>query len=630
MAEWLETDGLGGFAMGTAELVRTRRYHGLLVTATQPPAGRMMLVGGLEVWVESPAGRRALSAHCYADDTYHPDGTTRIASFAAEPWPSWRFDLGDGYAVEHDVTMVHGAPVVVLAWRPSLARAGYTLCVRPLLSGRDFHALHRENPAFRFDGERRGEAMVWRPYHGVPGVIALANGDWEDAPEWYRNFTYAEERERGLDHREDLASPGVFRFDLSRGEAFLVLGADVDAGWRALGLETARIAARRLREAERARRAALGEPLRRAADQYLVQRGVGKTIIAGYPWFGDWGRDTFIALRGLCLATGRLADARDILVEWAGAVSQGMLPNRFPDRGEAPEYNSVDAALWYAVAVDEWLRAAGGLGDPVRGTLLGAVEQIVAGYAAGTRYGIRVDEDGLVAAGEPGVQLTWMDAKVGDRVVTPRIGKPVEIQALWLRALAVAARREPRWLALAERARIAFRARFWDDARGHLVDVVDADHVPGRVDPALRPNQVLALGGLGDALLDPDRTRRALDVVERRLVTPMGLRTLAPGEPGYTAAYRGGPVERDGAYHQGTVWPWLMGPFVEAWLRTRGFTDEARAEARAHFLAPLVAHLDVAGLGHVSEIADAEPPFSPRGCPFQAWSTGELIRALAL
>jgi len=370
--------------------------------------------------------------------------------------------------------------------------------------------------------------------------------------------------------------------------------------------------------------------LERAADAYLVKRGDGKTLIAGYPWFGDWGRDTFIALRGLCIATGRLEDARDILVEWAGTVSQGMLPNRFPDSGEQPEFNSVDESLWYIIAVNDYLIAAEkrlGLTDDCHTEKLrAAVEAILVGYSTGTRFGIRADNDGLLAAGEHGQQLTWMDARVDGREITPRIGKPVEIQALWLNALAIGAQFSPRWQPLFEKGRAVFEDKFWNEHAGYLADVIDCDHRPGTVDLTFRPNQILAVGGLPLQLLSRDKARRVVDAVEMLLLTPVGLRSLAPGEPRYAPHYQGGSRERDAVYHQGTVWPWLIGPFVEAWIRVRGNTAVAKEEARARFLPPLDRHLHEAGLGHISEICDAEPPHTPRGCPFQAWSLGELLR----
>jgi predicted glycogen debranching enzyme len=352
--------------------------------------------------------------------------------------------------------------------------------------------------------------------------------------------------------------------------------------------------------------------------------------VAGYPWFTDWGRDTCIALRGLCLATGRLDEARAILLAWAGVVSEGMLPNRFPDRGDTPEFNAVDASLWYVIAIHDLVQAMAAkrqkLPPPEQQRLWQAVEAILCGYARGTRYGIRLDHDGLLAAGEPGVQLTWMDARIGDWVVTPRIGKPVEIAALWLNALWIGGQFSEPWRDLFARGHEAFRARFWNAAGSYLYDVVDANHQPGTVDPTFRPNQIFAVGGLPLALLDGDQARRVVKAVETRLWTPLGLRSLAPGEPGYVPRYEGGVHQRDGAYHQGIVWPWLLGPFVEAWVRVHGNTPEAKQKARARYLAPLQRHLDEAGLGHISEITDAEPPYTPRGCPFQAWSVGEALR----
>jgi predicted glycogen debranching enzyme len=623
-SEWLETDGLGGFASGTAGLIRTRRYHALLLTAVRPPTERFVLVNGFEAVVTTPAGEFAISSQEYAGGVIHPGGQGLIAAFEYEPWPRWRFALPDGTEVEQEIAAVHDRPVVMLAWRLVNPRHGVRLEIRLLLSGRPYHALHHENPAFRFEEERRGGAIVWRPYDGVPGIAAVANGAYERDPRWYRSFLYEEERARGLDHVEDLASPGRFEFDLSRGEASLVLAAGTAPAGAAAD-------ATALRAAERRRRAAFPGPLQRAADTYLVRRGAGRTIVAGYPWFTDWGRDTFIALRGLCLAAGRLEEARDILVEWAGTVSRGMLPNRFPDRdGDAPEFNAVDASLWYIVAVHDYLAAASAAGRSVSAatqeTLHGAVDAILAGYAEGTRYGIRAAEDGLLAAGEPGVQLTWMDAKVVDWVVTPRAGKPVEVEALWINALRIGAVRSERWRALHDRALESFRARFPVPGAAHLHDVVDADHQAGRDDATFRPNQILAVGGLPYALLHGAPARALVDAVETRLLTPLGLRSLDPADPAYRPRYEGGVLERDGAYHQGTVWPWLIGPFVEAWVRVRGATPGAKREARARFVAPLLGHLGDAGLGHVSEIADGDPPHTPRGCPFQAWSMGELLR----
>jgi len=618
-AEWLESDRFGGFASGTVSGERTRRYHALLLAAITPPTGRVVLVNGIEAWLEEPNGIIPLSTQRYTPDVVHPEGYLDIAAFSVTPWPTWRFAAG----LTQEILVGRDSADTVLRWRRSRDDAPSRLVVRPLLSGRDYHALHRRNDLFDFASDFIGGNVAWQPYRDLPAILALTNGQYEQAPEWYRNFLHSEEAARGLDSVEDLASPGLFRFDLAQDDAVIVLRA---GGSRS---ESAVACAGRTIEAERGRRAARPTTWL-AADSYLVDRGAGRTLIAGFPWFTDWGRDTFIAMRGLMLGTGRLAEARDILLAWSDAVSEGMLPNRFPDAGQAPEYNAVDASLWFVVAVHELLSAMSAANQPIepdaRTRLTGAVEAVLQGYAAGTRFGIGADPDGLLRAGVAGVQLTWMDAKVGDWVVTPRIGKPVEVQALWINALRIGAAWSPDWEIPARTAQAAFEARFHDPATGGLFDVVDVDHQSGTVDRRLRPNQILAVGGLPFALLQGDRARRVVDLVEMLLLTPLGLRTLSPDHPDYVAHYRGRPRERDAAYHQGTAWPWLMGPFVEAWLRVRGSTAAAKQEARRRFLAPLLEHLGTAGLGHVSEVVDGDPPHTPGGCPFQAWSLGELIR----
>jgi len=627
--EWLEADGLGGFASGTTSGVRTRRYHALLLTATTPPTGRVVLVNGFDAWIETPSGSFALSTQRYQPDVLYPDGASHIIGFGTEPWPTWEFEISDGTRIVQEILVEHGTGRAIARWTLTAGTGPVRLRVRPFLSGRDYHALHRENGAFRFDPRMLPAAVELRPYDGLPAVTMSFDGEYTHAPEWYRNFLYTAERERGLDDTEDLASPGIVSWSMTPSVPVVLL---LGAGDQTIAPSRDEVSAEAgaIVERERRRRARFVTALDRAADTYIVRRGGGRTIAAGYPWFTDWGRDTFIAVRGLCLATGRTDVAREILVQWADAVSEGMLPNRFPDRGETPEFNSVDASLWYVVAVGELLLQTRtqphALDRKARRTLEDAVLRIVGGYASGTRYGIRMDADGLLRAGEPGVQLTWMDARVGDRVITPRIGKPVEIQALWQNALAVASRVDRRWHDVMEHGRRSFLDRFWIEETGLLADVVDVDHVAGTRDETLRPNQILAVGGLPLALVEGARADRIVRALEDCLVTPMGLRSLAPGEPGYAVRYEGSPSARDAVYHQGTVWPWLLGPFVDAWVRVRGNSAAARAEARSRFVEPVRAHLATAGLGHVSEIADATPPFTPRGCPFQAWSLGELLR----
>ena len=603
--EWIEPDGNGGFASGTAGGVRTRRYHALLLAGGTE---RVVLVNGFEAWLDVGGTTFPLSTQHYAPDVTYPRGIDHLVAFTSDPWPRWTFALPDGTVVAHEVAV--SLQATVCAWRRIAGQGRATLHVRPLLSGRSYHALMRENGAFDFRSNTSDGNVSWQPYPSLPATTMLSTGMYRDAPDWYRNFLYAEEAARGLDCIEDLAAPGVFSFDIGQRDAAVVLraGSDIEGDARSLAAETfAR---------ERKRRSPLSR-VDRAADAYVVSAGTRRTVIAGYPWFTDWGRDTFIAMRGLLLSRGRADIAAIILEDWSAHVSQGMLPNRFPDGSELPQYNAVDASLWFVVAAHETMAIAGS-----SERLQSAIDAIVDGYARGTRFGIRMDDDGLLACGEPGVQLTWMDARVDGRVITPRIGKPVEVQALWINALYLAGR-----AALVQRASAAFRARFVDPQRGSLYDVVDADHVAGRVDSSVRPNQVFAAGGLPFAIVDGDLARKVVETVERELVTPAGVRSLARSDPAYRARYEGGPAERDGAYHQGTVWPWLMGPFVEAWLRVHGSDEAAKTQAGLRFVAPLAARIGASGIDHLFEIADGDAPHAPRGCPFQAWSLGELIRA---
>jgi predicted glycogen debranching enzyme len=642
--EWLEPDGLGGYASGTTLGPRTRRYHALLLTETTPPTGRVVLVNGFDAWLDADGKTLALSSQRYLPDVVSPDGQHRLQSFTDEPWQRWVWQLTPGITIAQELFVPHGISACVLVWSLEGWKLGNPpsapkLVVRPFLSGRDYHSTHHENPAFHFEGQLHPLGVTWKPYDAIPATTALTNGHYQAEPYWFRNFLYAREQERGLDCVEDLAAPGTFTMDL-RQPAVLILAAEghVDAITR-VGSTAAEIA-RSLADSERKRRAAFATRLARSADAYLVRRdstktiadhaNSGRTIIAGYPWFTDWGRDTFIALRGLCLAGGRMKDAAEILGDWAETISEGMLPNRFPDLGSAAEYNSVDASLWYIIAIGDFLtRSQAGGPPPPPGLvqkLRAAAQAILSGYFRGTRYGIRSDGDGLLQAGVPGQQLTWMDARIGDWVVTPRIGKPVEVQALWLSALKIGGQWDSQWNSVYARGLKSFRARFWNESRGCLYDVVDVDHQSGRVDESMRPNQIFAVGGLPESLLEAKQARRVVDLVEERLWTPLGLRTLDPADPAYAPHAVGGPRERDAAYHQGTVWPWLAGPFIEAWVRVRGDSPNVRVHARTKLVAPLLEQFDVAGLGHLPEIADGDRPHTPRGCPFQAWSLGELIR----
>jgi predicted glycogen debranching enzyme len=626
--EWLEADGLGGFTSSTTSGVRTRRYHALLLTATTPPSSRMVLVNGFDAWIEVDKKLFWLSSQRYAPDVVTPNES--LESFQFQPWPLWRFRFTEEIWLDHEIFVPRGQSMVVLSWRLcGRINQSFSLSVKPFLSGRDFHATHHENGLFRFEPSASADRLRWKPYPGVPAVVCRSRGNYQHAPTWYRNFLYISEYERGLDFLEDLAAPGTLTWQLGNQnrEAVLTFSAE---GFAEAGPSNLEKWITELRSTERERREQISDPIERASESYFVRRGAGRTIIAGYPWFGDWGRDTFISIRGLGIAVNRLEWVRDILLEWANAVSQGMLPNLFPDRGTVPEYNSVDASLWYIIAVGDLLEAASGhpglVNEFAEQRLRNAIEAILFGYQTGTRFNIRADNDGLLAAGVPGVQLTWMDAKFDGKVITPRIGKPVEVQALWINALAIAKRFSPKWEHLFEKAVLAFGNRFWNEAKHQLFDVVDVDHQPGTVDPLTRPNQIFAVGGLPLSLLSVTHARQVVDSVEAQLWTPTGLRSIAPGEPGFTPRYAGTVFARDSAYHQGTVWPWLAGAFIEAWVRVRGNTSDVKQEARTRFLDPLRSLSCRAGLNHLPEITDAVEPYLPRGCPFQAWSVGEFLR----
>ena len=629
--EWLEPNGRGGFASGTVAGANTRRYHALLLVARHPPVDRVVLVNHLEESLEISGATAPLSTNVYGG-AVHPEGYQYCDRFSDTPWPTWQFTCR-GIRVEREVVCPHGRDMVILRWRLlEDASPAVVLRVRPMLTGRDFHATHQENAGLRSDATMTEGQVVWHPYEGLPPVRALHNGQYHHRPDWYRQIHYQVERERGLEYVEDWWSPGEILFTLTPGTtAELVFTTET----------VPTLSVTQLMDAESRRRADLvrsvptdDELTRRlwvASNAYLVKRGARQTVIAGYPWFADWGRDTFVALPGLCLVTGRHDVARQVIDAFASYVSQGMVPNRFPDIGEQPEYNTIDASLWFIHTVDRYLYYSRDLAG-VQRIAWPAIKQILDGYRQGTRFGIRMDADGLITGGVEGVQLTWMDVKIGDWVVTPRHGKPVEIQALWVRALAVAA-------ALAEqfgessyasqcredraRATASFRDRFWYRTGGYLFDVIDG---PTGDDASLRPNQIFALA-LDDQLVSEAQAKQILQLLKERLVTPVGLRTLAPEDIRFCASYEGGVADRDAAYHQGTVWPFLLGPFVTAWIKTYGESPAVRREARL-FLQGVLTHLDDACLGQVSEIFDGERPHRPRGCVAQAWSVGELLRAL--
>ena len=593
-AEWLETNGVGGFASSSILGINTRRYHGLLLASLKPPVARFLLLSKLEEVLRVDGMDYPLSANLYAGAVY-PDGHRRLTEVRLEPCPVFRYEV-PGAVLEKRLFLVRGENTLVVEWE--LLEGEGELRVRPLLAFRDYHSTAHANGAIHKEFEARDGVVIVKPYDDLPALRFASNAVAVDSVgEWYLRFQYPREKERGLDYEEDLFCPFEAAFELGHKASMVV-------STQTRGAEYAG----HFRQAEESRRV-WPDLLARAADQFIASRLIagrlGKTILAGYPWFTDWGRDTMISLPGLTLATGRFDVAKSILITWAGFVDEGMLPNRFPDSGEMPEYNTVDASLWYFEAVAQYVAKTGDA-EGIREAVYPALRAIVEGYRRGTRFGIRVDTDGLVEAGP---QLTWMDAVVEGVAVTPRAGKAVEIQALWYNALCVLRQLCPEFEADTEMVRKSFESKFWNEAGGCYFDL------PG--DDAIRPNQLLALS-LSYPISNPERAGKVLDLVTRELVTPYGVRTLSPGDSKYRGQCTGGPSERDLAYHQGTVWPWLLGPYVAA-ARRYGF-------ALQEPFAELVAYLEGPGCGQIPEIFDGDAPHAPRGCTAQAWSVAECIR----
>ena len=636
--EWLLTNGTGGFAMGTVAGSNTRRYHGLLVASLHPPVARVVTLARLEETALTPRGAVPLSVNQYPN-TLYPDGYTRLARFSLDDGPVWTWSV-NGVEVERRVLLVPGEQTVVVRYASS---APLRLRLEPLLAFRDYHALTHRNPDAWIGFEERmvakGRVVRFQPYASLPSLRLAHRGDaFVGAPEWHENVEYLEELDRGLDFREDLLLAGSFELELAPGRPQLV-AATVESG-ASLDLEAlGALFSRAVRTSAPARVARRSDDLaegrtrlERAADAYLVRRADrSATVIAGYPWFTDWGRDTMISLPGLLVARGRLDLAREVLEGFLAHLDGGLVPNRFPDAAGPAEYNTVDATLFMFQAVHAWERA-GGSPAFVRDVFYPAACTIVDAHLRGTHHGIHVDpRDGLLVAGGPGTNLTWMDARVDGVPVTPRHGKPVEVNALWYNALRLS-ERWARQLGDGPRARSfgreadlvsgAFDRAFWNDARRCCFDVI----LPEGPDARLRPNQLLAVG-LPYPLLDGRRRAMVLETVEAALVTPVGLRTLARGDPGYRASYRGGPPERDAAYHQGLVWPWLLGPYVDALFAVRGDSAETRTRARAA-VASLVGRMETGCLGQLPECFEPEPPFRPVGAPAQAWSVAEVLRVL--
>lgn len=644
--EWLITNGLGGYASGTVGGVNTRRYHGLAVCPQHPPLERIMLLSGMLEKVTMPGGPVEL-ANFEFNHAIHPKGFEHLKEFdysiaAPQPWVQFVYQIDD-VEITKRVVMFTGKQSVRIEYRVDTpSDRSVQIDFLPMIACRDFHHLRRRRMGDVFDMDADPRCSVWLadkikpelsmaliPHAEEPSQVVR----FDQKPDWWLNFRYRAEAERGQDCGEDLHSPGWWRARLRPGGRLI---------WSIVPNSTSLIDAYNMIGAEAETLAVRHPPrsddlvtrqLSDAADQFIVRRtGAGgkqyATILAGYHWFGDWGRDTFIALPGLMIARGRHDQARDVLRTFAEKQRNGLIPNRFSDYGDDCDYNSVDASLWFIHAADQYVRASGDE-DSWREVLAPACAETIRAFDQGTEFDTAVDEDGLVRCGNPDTQVTWMDAKCGGVVFTPRHGKPVEINALWYNALCILAKRlmdtdaesANRCSELAWLVRKNFGPTFWNDRDKCLFDCVRQDEI----DASIRPNQIFA-ASLPHTPLPPDRQRAVVECVAQHLLTPYGLRSLSPKDPKYAGTYQGDAFQRDSVYHQGTVWAWLIGPFTEALLRVNDFSQQARHRATA-LLQPLIDHLGNAGLGSISEIFDGDPPHAPKGCIAQAWSVAEVLRA---
>jgi predicted glycogen debranching enzyme len=639
--EWLVTNGLGGYASGTLSGVATRRYHGLLIAALPAPLGRWMLLSHLVERLRLPDGTLVPLGGAAEG------GAAHLAEFRLElGMPVWRYEIGP-VVIEKHVVLLHDQNTVHVVYRQLEGSGPCRLKLRVCVQNRSHDAEVDAPLAGEFRLVETGGRFEIAPAGAPPLRLALEGRRSAFTIEHeVLAAEYSHEAARGYPYRGLVWSPGYFRVDLTP-DAAAALVATTESWEAASAVEPAEAAkvergrrARLLDAAPIEARDGLAGELVLAADQFLVkpvgrtedaarvhaEGGEIRTVIAGYHWFTDWGRDTMISLEGLTLATGRVAEAGYILRMFAHYIRDGLLPNMFPEGERTGVYHTADATLWFFHALDRYVARSGD--EETLRLLVPSLVDIAQRHVEGTRFGIGVDpEDGLLRQGAESYQLTWMDAKVGDWVVTPRRGKAVEINALWYNALCLLEGwlrgvgrdvEAEQWARRADAARASFNRRFWNESEGCLYDVVDGEH--GN-DAAVRPNQLIAIS-LESPVLEPARWRPVVEVVQRELLTPFGLRSLSPRDRDYHARYDGDRRARDAAYHQGTVWPWLLGPFVDAWLKVH---PGEQAAARK-FLSAFDRHLAEAAVGTISEIFDAEPPFTPRGCVAQAWSVAEVLR----
>ncbi len=622
--EWIEANGLGGYASSTIIGMNTRRYHGILVAAFNPPVERQVVVSKLDETLIIGNKSFELSTNQFPGKI-HPEGFNYLSEFNIDPYPEFTFEVL-GIILKKSIIALNGTNKTAVVYEVIHADEEFQLNATPFIAMRDFHSLRKFDSSIHTEysfQDKIVELKISDFPHSL--FISVTSGDFVAEQDWFYNFEYPEELARGLDFREDLLKAGYFRVKLKKGDKFGLLFSTASITKECFCLV----------EKETARRKRLIEgveddimkQLTLSADKFIVKRkAMNKTIIAGYHWFSDWGRDTMISLPGLTLAIDRYNDATDILETFANSLDRGMIPNRFPDRGEPPEYNTVDATLWFFIAVKEYLDATNDFYF-VRESIYPRLKKIIEWHEKGTRHNIHEDYDGLLYAGEPGVQLTWMDAKVGDWVITPRQGKPVEINALWYNSLMIAAYladifNDAECITLYKQKAIKiskkFNDTFWNEEGGYLYDYVDGDHK----DLSFRPNQLYAIS-LPYKLIDRERAKIIVDKIYAKLYTPFGLRSLSPDDKNYKSIYSGDQYFRDSAYHQGTVWAFLLGAFADA---IEYAYPEVKEERVKKIIEDFIPHLSTAGLGTISEIFDGDYPHESKGCISQAWSVAEFLR----
>jgi predicted glycogen debranching enzyme len=625
--EWLETNGLGGWSGSTIIGCNTRRYHGLLIAATVPPTERMSLVSKLDETIIIDNKKIELGTNNYGD-ALHPGGFRYLVNFKKEFFPEFIYEAG-GIKLKKTIAMIHGENTVLIIYEVLAGEESFTLELLPLLSVRGYHSLMHANDAVNKNDSFEKDIFKTKAYESTPDIfIKVPGSSFRHDPNWFYNFNYSVEKYRGLDFTEDLFAPGIFSVELKKGSQIGIIISTVDPQRRDANELLATELLRRQSLLNEQSKDELTNQLILASDQFIVKRGEDlKTVIAGYHWFTDWGRDTMISLPGLCLSTGRYEDAKKILSAFANSVSKGMLPNRFQDNGEAPEYNNADGTLWYFIAVYKYLQATNDI-DFVLQQILPVLKDIIDWHFKGTRYNIHATEDYLLYAGETGQQLTWMDARIGNWVVTPRMGKAVEIQALWYNALLIFAellkfnnQKQDAFIVSisAEKVKKHFLEQFWYAEGNYLLDVIDEN---GNPNAEIRPNQLFAIS-LPFPLVEGEKAGLILKIIEEELYTPVGLKSLPGNDIHYVPVYGGDAYHRDSSYHQGTVWSWLLGPYIDAIIKVHGSKQKAK-----QVIDNFAYHLNEGCIGSVSEIFDANEPHHPRGCVAQAWGVAEILRVI--